>query len=401
MWVVAFLGMATALVEATTAQLYKVAMPDGTFRGGPAYYLQIGLGSRPAGKVFAVLLIFTFGFAFEMVQANTIADTFTQQVDVPPVWVALALAALVAPVLFGGVRRVAKVAEVVVPAMALTYVLLAVVIVLLNLDALPGVLATIVGSAFGFGEAAAGVAGGLAAAVLNGARRGLFSNEAGMGSAPNMAATATVPHPVDQGLVQSLGVFVDTMLVCSATAFIILVSGPEVYVPGQTSAASGAALTSRAVEAQFGPAGGWLMLVLVFVFAFSSVLGNYSYAEVNLAFLRARPITLTVFRWAVVAAVAVGALLPLSAVWSMADIAMAGMTVVNLTALVVLSRWALGALRDWERQRRAGQLPRFVGVGNDALPGDLPGQVWAVRGGQRWHGGRWLSPPVERDRGGD
>ncbi len=376
MWVVAAVGMATGFVEATLAQLYKVRWPDGSFRGGPAYYIQNGLGSRRWGAVFAVLLVFTFGVAFNMVQSNTIADVLASAHTVDQRWSALVLAALTAPVVFGGVRRIAKVAELVLPLFALLYVLLALVIVLTNLSALPTVFSDIIKGAFGLDPALAGVAGGIAAAMLNGAKRGLFSNEAGMGSAPNAAATATVSHPVKQGLIQSLGVFVDTMIICSATAFIILVAGPDVYSPGETSDSAGASLTQTAVAASLGDWTTWLMTVLIFVFAFSSVLGNYSYAEVNLDFLGAKERGLTIFRVVVILAVASGALVALESVWALADVAMGLMALVNLTAILLLGKWAFGALADWQRLRAEGQPQVFVSAGNAAMPGELPGDVW-------------------------
>lgn len=377
MWVVAAVGMATALVEATLAQMFKVRDADGSYRGGPAYYIQRGLGSRRWGVVFAVLLVFTFGFAFNMVQANTIADTLDSSHGIPVGWTALGLMVLAAPVLFGGVRRVARVAEVMLPLMAGAYLLLALVIVGMNLTAVPEVIGQILRGAFGLDTALAGTAGGILAAVLNGARRGLFSNEAGMGSAPNTAATATVSHPVKQGLVQSFGVFVDTMLVCTATAFIVLSAGPDVFVPGRTDQSAGAVLTTDAVVHELG---GWtvgVMTVIVFVFAFSSVLGNYAYAEVNLTFLRVRGRMLTVLRFGVLAAVGIGSLSALSTVWAIADIAMALMATVNLVAILLLSRWALGALADYRAARVAGGERRFVGHANPLLPGDIAGDVWA------------------------
>ncbi|GIG40135.1 alanine/glycine:cation symporter family protein [Cellulomonas phragmiteti] len=384
MWVVAAVGMATALVEATLAQVFKVRAEDGSYRGGPAYYIQRGLGSYRWGAVFAVLLVFTFGFAFNMVQANTIADTLSSSHEVPVAWSAVVLMIVAAPVLYGGVRRVARVAEAVLPLMAGAYLLLALVIVVLNLGALPDVLSQIVRGAFGLDTALAGTAGGVLAALLNGTKRGLFSNEAGMGSAPNTAATATVSHPVKQGLVQSLGVFVDTMLVCSATAFIVLSAGPDVYVPGETGATAGAALTSQAVAHELGAWTTYPMTVLVFTFAFSSVLGNYSYAEINLTYLGIRGRALTALRTLVLASVGVGSLLELTTVWAVADIAMALMATVNLVAIVLLSRWALGALADYGATRRAGTDDRFVGHGNPHLPADVPGDVWAagVRDGE-------------------
>lgn len=199
MWVVALVGMATAFIEATLAQLYKVRDDDGSFRGGPAFYIERGLGSRAWGVVFAVLLIFTFGIAFSMVQANTIADVLKNGHTVDIHVTAAILVVLAAPVLFGGLRRVARVSEVVLPVMAAVYLLLALLMIVLNIGALPGVIGDIVGSAFGIGSAAAGITGGVAAALLNGVKRGLFSNEAGMGSAPNMAAAATTSHPPSRG----------------------------------------------------------------------------------------------------------------------------------------------------------------------------------------------------------
>lgn len=375
MWMVALIGMATALIEATLAQIFKVRAGDGTFRGGPAYYIQRGLGSRAGGVLFAVLLVFTFGFAFNMVQANAISDVLNTTHAIEQHYTTIGLVLLAAPVLFGGVRRVAKVAEVVLPLMALAYVLLALVIIVLNLNHLPGVFTEIIGGAFGLTQMAGGFTGGIAAAMLNGVKRGLFSNEAGMGSAPNVAATATVSHPVKQGLIQSLGVFVDTMIVCTATAFIILVSGPEVYDPHTPGKMAGASLTQAAVSANLGTWTTWLMTILVFVFAFSSVLGNYVYAEVNLFFLGAKRNAITIFRVLVLIAIGIGALARLDAVWGIADISMGLMAIVNLIAIVLLGKWAFAALRNYHSQAEAGEDPEFIAE-EAALPGHLDGDIW-------------------------
>ena len=375
MWCVAALGMATALVESTLAQLYKVPDPDGSFRGGPAYYIQRGLGSRTGGVVFAVLLIFAFGIAFEMVQANTITDVIRDDRVSAPV-LAVILMVLTAPVLFGGVRRIARVAELVLPFMALTYVLLALTILAINIGKVPAVIGDIIGSAFGFGPAAAGIAGGVAAALLNGVKRGLFSNEAGMGSAPNAAATATTRHPVDQGLIQSLGVFVDTMVICTSTAIIILLAPANIYDPGVTTATQGASLTQAAVASQLGDWSAYLMTILVTVFAYSSVLGNYTYAEINLSFLGAGKRILTAFRIVVLLAIGLGALIALDAVWAVADVAMALMALVNLVAILLLSKWAFGCLADYEHALRAGGLPQFNATDNPHLHKPLTTDVW-------------------------
>ena len=260
--------------------------------------------------------------------------------------------------------------------MAFFYVLLALAVVAVNLPEIPGVVADIVRGAFGLDEALAGTAGGMLASLLNGVKRGLFSNEAGMGSAPNAAATATVAHPAQQGFIQSLGVFVDTMVVCSATAFMILLAGPAVYTPGVTGDDRGAVLTQTAVAESLGTWTTVPMTALIFVFAFFSVLGNFTYAEVNTDFIRPGRATNLGIRLLVVAAVAVGALLELSTVWALADVVMGLMATVNLVALFLLGRWALAALRDYERQAAAGVEPTFVGVGNPDLPGDLPTDVW-------------------------
>lgn len=366
MWVTAFLGMATGFVEATLAQIFKVAMPDGTFRGGPAFYIERGLGSRSWGIVFAVLLIFTFGIAFNAVQANTIAGVLHSGHTVPLWATGIILAILAAPVFFGGMRAVAKVAEIVLPVMAVAYLLLVVAMLLLHAGAIPNALRLIVESAFGLAPVAAGVGSGIALALLNGVKRGLFSNEAGMGSAPNTAATATVAHPAIQGFIQSLGVFVDTMVVCTATALIILVSG--LYDPANPTAIAGAELTQAAVAGTFGTAGQWFITIMVFAFAFSSVLGNYAYADANLSFLRANPTVFTVFRVVALLAVAAGSIIALPIVWALADVAMGLMALVNIVAILMLWPWARAVLADYERRLASDPTPKFVA--RDCL--DLP-----------------------------
>jgi alanine or glycine:cation symporter, AGCS family len=326
------------------------------------------------GMVFAVLLIFTFGIAFNAVQANTIAAVLRDVHTVPLQASGILLVLLDAPVLFGGIRTVARVAEVVLPLMALAYVGLALVVIVMHAGRLPGVVLLIVQSAFDLRPAAAGVAGGLAAALLNGVKRGLFSNEAGMGSAPNTAATATVAHPATQGFVQVLGVFVDTMIVCSTTAFIILVSGT--FDPAHPKAIAGASLTQSAVQQNFGLPGQWFMTAIVFAFAFSSVLGNYAYAEVNLDFLGVGRRGLMLLRIAVLLAVLAGSLTELPLVWAIADVAMGAMTLVNVIAIVALSRWVLAALADYETSLAAGREPVFKASTCANLPPTPSNFVW-------------------------
>ena len=376
MWIVALVGMATAFIEATLAQLFKIRWHDGTFRGGPAFYIQRGLGSRAWGIVFAIFLIFSFGISFEMAQANTIAGVLNSNFSVPAWATALGLVIISAPIVFGGIRRVAKVAEIVAPAMALVYIVIALVVVVMNAGQILPVLKLIFASAFGLQQGVAGVAGGVVAAMLNGARRGLFSNEAGMGSAPNAASTAQVTHPAKQGFIQSIGVFVDTLLVCSATAFIVLNAAPEVFTPGTEPELAGASLTIAAAQSQLGGWVGPLMVVLIFVFAFSSILGNYTYAQVNFDFLTGgKEWGEYLLRTLVLASVAIGALAELDAVWNFADITMGGMALINLFAIILLGKWALGALKDY----RVNSEGPFVATDNPNMPGELPTDIWVER----------------------
>lgn len=400
MWVVALVGMATGFVESTLAQMYKITNPDGTFRGGPAYYILRGLGSKLWASIFAVIITFVFGFAYEATQANTISSALKTTFEIPTWVTAIGLVLITAPIVFGGIRQVARIAEWMAPIMALIYAVLAIVVLLLNITAIPEAFKMIVLGAFGLEQTFYGTMGGLYAAAINGTRRGLFSNEAGEGSVPNVAATATTSHPVNQGLIQSLGVFVDTIIVCTATALIILLSG--VYTPmganGSPDAIkaaedSAAALTSASVAGVLGPWASYLMVVVIFVFAYSSLLGNYTYAEINIDFLRggaASKAWRNALRLMILVAAFVGAVAELSFVWNLSDIAMGFMAIINIVAIALLGKWALGALRDWEAQHRAVREGlqdeiRFIATDNPYLPGALPGDVWAADGAA--HGG--------------
>ena len=267
MWVIALLGASSAFVESTLAQLYKRKGRD-SYIGGPAYYMERGLGKRWMGVLFAVLISVTFGFAFNSVQSNTICAAWEGAFGFDHHWVGAGLALLTLLVIFGGIHRIARVSGVVVPVMALGYIVLALGVVLFNFRRLPEVVELIVANAFGWEQA---LGGGAGAALMQGIRRGLFSNEAGMGSAPNVAATAHVSHPVKQGLIQTLGVFTDTLVICTCTAFIILFGG----VPD--ASLSGIRLTQAALVGEIGPAGSVFVAVAIFLFAFSSIIGNYYY----------------------------------------------------------------------------------------------------------------------------
>lgn len=357
MWMVSLIGMATAFAEATLAQLFKEPAGDGTFRGGPAYYIARGTRSKVFGGVFAVLLVLTMAVAMPMVQANAISNVAYGSHGIP-LWIsALVLAALTAAVVMGGVRGVARVAEWLTPLMALAYIVIGLVILALNLGSIPGFLGQILAGAFGLREGLAGIAGGVWATVLNGVRRGLFSNEAGMGTNPNAAATATVRHPVQQGLIQSFGVFFDTFFICTMTAFIIFAAGAGNYVPGVTGPDAAGTLTTGSVLYSLGGWMAWPMTIIVFFFGYSSILGAYAYAEVNMGYLRAPRWSYRALRVVTVVCTGVGAVLALTTVWTLMDSAMALVTVVNLVALLVLGRWVVEALRDYERQRAAGLEP--------------------------------------------
>jgi len=390
MWVVALVGMATAFFEATLAQIFKVRAADGSFRGGPAFYMARGMRNRAMAGVFATITLVTCGFVITSVQSNAVAGTLVAalgggQESALPGFGGLTAAQLVvaglvfvltAVVVFGGIRAVARVTEWMAPIMAMIYIVLVFIICVLNFGQFVDVVIEIFSSAFAPEPLAGGLGGGFLAAVINGTKRGLFSNEAGQGTAPNAAATATVSHPVQQGLIQSLGVFVDTIIVCTATAFVILIAGPDAWM---AEGADPSTLTTLAISHQLG---GWTVLpmaILIFVLAYSSIIAAYVYTDVNMDYLTGgrRWASWTV-RVVSVASATAGAVLSLDVVWNAVDIAMAIMTLTNLVALLWLFRWGVGALRDYEAQRADGLAePVFRGRGNPYLPADVPGDVWA------------------------
>ena len=375
MWVVALVGMATSFVESTLAQIFKERGRDFTFRGGPAYYITNGLGSRAWGRVFAVMCIISVGVTVVMVQTNSLAEVVTATVpDLKPWMVGVFLVLLTAPVVLGGLKSVARVAEWLAPIMAMVYVLVTAVVIVLNIGDLLDVLVSVVKGAFGLDQALFGTAGGVLAAVLNGVRRGLFSNEAGLGTVPNAAGTATVAHPVRQGLIQSFGVFIDTILVCTATGLLILLA-TDTYQPGNDSL-EGAVLTQHAVVEHLGAWTTWPMVVLIFVLVFSTVLGCYSYAQVNVNFLGGEHRAEQLFGLLLTSATFAGCVLSLPIVWALTDIALGLMGLLNLVVIVRLTPWVLGALRDFEDQSIRGIEPVFVGHGNPHLPGDVVPGIW-------------------------
>ncbi len=347
MWIIALLGSASSFIESTLAQIYKEKDIDGTFKGGPAYYMEKGLNKKWMGVLFSILITISFGLVFNAVQANTITASFHEAFNVNEIVVAIILSIITLFVIFGGVHRVAKVSEVIVPVMAVAYILVALFIILINFTKLPETIALIFENAFGFKQFTGGTLGGI---ILIGVKRGLFSNEAGMGSAPNAAATASVSHPVKQGLIQTLGVFTDTLIICSCTAFIILLSGVD-YTSGGVE---GIQLTQRALSAQVGSWGNIFIAICILLFAFSSIVGNYYYGESNISFLTSKKRYIFLYRIFVVFMVFSGCLAKVSIVWNLADVFMGFMAIVNLIAIFLLSKIAFSALKDYTEQKKKG-----------------------------------------------
>ncbi|MDO5635354.1 MAG: alanine/glycine:cation symporter family protein [Micrococcus sp.] len=357
MWVMAIFGAATAFVESALAQLYKVRGGDG-YVGGPAYYIRNGLGWKWVAVLFAVIITITYGFVFNAVQSNSISESVQANLGESTntaLIVGLFIAAITGVVIFGGVRRLSAVTNVLVPVMATGYVAVALFVIILNIGEIPGVIALIFGHAFGLREVAGAAVG--FSMIMMGIRRGLFSNEAGMGSVPNAAATAAVSHPAKQGFTQSIGVYFDTLIVCSATAFIILLGNPA-YGEGE---AIGMAVTQSALQFNVGNWAGPFLTVVIFFLAWSSVLGNTYYGEANIRYLaqkNAAPF-ITAYRIAVMLCVLGGALGTVAVVWNLADIFASIMATINLIVLIPLGGIALKLLKDYERQRKDGLDPVF------------------------------------------
>lgn len=360
MWLMAVVGAASAFVESTLAQIWKVRGKDGEFRGGPAYYIQQALGKRWLGVVFAALLILCFAFGFNGLQAFNAVSALEYYIpdyatNGTAVGVGLALVVMTAFVIFGGAKRISIITSIIVPVMAFAYIALAVWVTVTNLNELPAIFALVVESAFDFESIFGGFAGSV---VMLGIKRGLYSNEAGMGSAPNAAATASVSHPVKQGLVQSLSVYIDTLLVCSCSAIMVLVF--YVQDPAAAAALNGMPLVQMAINNAVGEIGIHFVTFAIFAFAFSSLIGNYFYAESNMRFIKDNKLVLTVFRILCLASIMYGAVNSFDLAWNLADIFMGLMAMVNLVVILALGKWALRALDDYAEQRRAGKDPVFV-----------------------------------------
>lgn len=350
MWIMALLGSSTAFVESTLAQLYKRKGPNG-FYGGPAYYMESGLGKRWMGILFSVLMVLTFSLANNILQSNTIIDSLYSSFGWNRLITAVVLTVMVLVIIIGGVKRISQVVSYMVPFMALGYIILALVICTMYIGRMPEVFRTIIDGAFGLRQVGGGMMG---AAIMQGVRRGLFSNEAGEGSAPNAAAIANTSHPVKQGLVQALGVFIDTLIICSCTAVIIVLSGEY------TGDADGIVLTLNAMENLVGPAAKYFVTAAILLFAFSTMLANCYYGETNIRFITSKKWVMPVF-WACIGlCVTYGAIGSLSTAWALIDICMGLLTLCNLVAIALLSRHVFHLLQDYRKQKDAGiKEPQF------------------------------------------
>lgn len=351
MWAVALVGMATSLIECSLAQLYKRSEGDGTYRGGPARSIIHGLGEdyRWLAVLYAVCLIASFAFGFNAFQGNTVAGAAEESLGIGRIWTGLGLTVITGLIVFGGIHRIAKVADVVVPIMAVGYIAMALLVIVLNVTEIPAALYMIVANAFGWEEA---VGGGMGAALAQGLRRGLFSNEAGLGSAPNVAATADVRHPISQGITQSFSVFIDTIIICTCTALIILLG--DVYVPGD-EAVDGIVLTQQSLASHLGGWTSYFLTLAILLFAFSSIIYNYYLGENALTSMTGNTAAIQVLRVLVMGVVFLGATAPgATAVFFFSDPLMGVLAVVNLLALMMLFPTAKRILDDFKEQIRAG-----------------------------------------------
>jgi len=354
MWVIALVGMATSFFECSLAQLYKEkdGLDEHVYRGGPAYYATKALGQRWLGIIISVLLLVTFGLAFNATQSYIISTSFESSFNLPTWMSGLLLTVVFSATILGGVKRIAQISEVIVPIMAMSYLLISLVVIAMNITAIPSLIMMIVHDAF---NPTSAIAGGFGAVVLQGAKRGMFSNEAGLGSAPNVAAVAYVGHPVQQGIVQSFSVFIDTIILCSCTAFIILLSGA--YVPGDASV-KGVLLTQTALIEHIGPMGGYFVTFALFLFGFSSMIYNYYLAENSLNFFSKKSKTVFyAFRALCIALILWGSVQDLASIFSFADLTMGLLAILNMIVIALLYKPVLQLIRGYERQVKEGKVP--------------------------------------------
>jgi len=373
LWVAGLIGMGTSFIECTLAQAYKRFGAEGSFRGGPSFYITYGLGKnwRWLAAVVSVFLFVTYGFCFNGVQSYAVANSVHEAFNVP-LWVlSLALGVAVAGIIMGGLQRIARISDILVPIMIFGYMAMAIVVIALNIPAIPAMFHLIISSAFGLEPM---IGGGIGAAVAMGVRRSLFSSEAGLGSAPNVAATADVNHPADQGVMQAFSVFIDTVIVCSCTAFIILLG--SVYHPGMDSSLSGIVLTQESLAASVGDGGRIFVSLALMLFAFTTIIYNYFLGENSLNYFGIRSKgAIFIYRAAVVVICMIGAFADLATVFSFADLAMGLLACSNIIALALLIKPALRLIRDYDRQLKNGvKDPIFDGAAFGQQGIDL--EVW-------------------------
>ena len=356
MWVFALIGAATSFVECTIGQIYKEKGADGLFHGGPAYYIKNALGKGKFAIFVALLVIITYPICFTQVQANTITDAFVTAFNIDPLIMAVIVTVISAIVILGGIARVARVSSWLVPIMAVVYLIVALIVIAMNFTKIPEMFSVILGCAFGFQQIGGAALG---TAIIWGVKRGAFSNEAGIGSIPNVTSAAKVKHPAQQGLMQSIGVLIDTLVVCSATAFMVMLLGDYtqyVAAAGGPDNISGVALVQNMLmqESILGSAAPIIIAVFILVFAFSSMIGYYSMGEANTRFITQNKTVIWVFRIVVIAMIFVACIANFALVWAMADVFMAVMCLVNLGALIFIGKHAFEALADYKKQRAAG-----------------------------------------------
>lgn len=358
MWVIAILGGASAFIESTLAQIYKKRDKDGSSYGGPSYYIEAAMKKRWLGVIFAVSLILTYAGGYNLLASYNLQSTFSSfsfySADKTPYVIGVILAVLFAVCVLGGGKRLTKITGVLVPVMGAFYVIVSLIVIVMNIGLLPGVLGKIFTQAFDFKAIFGGFTG---SAMMYGIKRGLYSNEAGMGSAPNAAATADVSHPVKQGLVQMLSVFIDTLLICSATALMCLCTG---VVP--TPEAQGAPYVQTALHSVFGAAGPVFIAIAMSLFAFTTLLGNYYYCEGCLKYILKRSpgfAFMTVFRLVATVIVFLGAIVSMGLAWDTADLLMAILVIINIPSILILGKPAIEALKDYTRQKKEGKDPHF------------------------------------------
>lgn len=368
MWVIAIIGCASAFVESTLSQIYKKKGPDGCY-GGPAYYIQTALKNKPLAIIFSIFLILTYGFGFNMLASYNLQSTFSEysfyNTETTPWIIGLIIAIIVGYCLLGGGSRVIKVTTFLVPVMGVAYIAVSLLIVLLNIKLLPSVLQQILTQAFDFNAIFGGFSG---SCVMYGIKRGLFSNEAGVGSAPNASASAETDHPAKQGLVQVLSVFIDTLLVCSATAFMCMCSGVE-----PSKELSGAPYVQAALGNTLGAFGPIFITVAMILFAFTTLLGNLYYVDQCVNFLTGKVPSKKVQNiYHIIAAIVIfiGAGLSADLLWNIADVTMGAMTVINMPVIFILSKYAFRALKDYEKKLKAGEKITFKAKDID-LPHDV------------------------------